>query len=222
MASRIDAVIFDCDGTLVDSETIGPGVLFDCLCERGVSCDLLDLRQVRGRNLVDYLAEIEAICGIRLPEDVVLPDYRSRLPGAFRDRLQPIPGALDMVEAVASRVPVAVASSAAKEKIVMSLSFTGLHSFFDGRIYSSYDVGSWKPEPGLFLHVAKMLGVPPERCAVVEDSTPGVTAGIAAGMHVFALETEGVELPAIPGVHRAASLASIARRLLPLLPQGAP
>ena len=217
MRSRVDAVIFDCDGTLVDSETLGPSVLFDCLCERGVSRDLLDLRQVRGRNLVDYLAEIEAVCGIPLPEDVVLPEYRSRLTGAFRGRLMPIAGARALVEAVASRVPVAVASSAAKEKIVMSLSFTGLESFFTGRIYSSYDIRSWKPEPGLFLHVARELGIPPERCAVVEDSAPGVTAGIAAGMLVFALETEGVELSAIPGVRRAASLTSVGEMLLPLL-----
>ncbi len=217
MASRIDAVIFDCDGTLVDSETLGPAVLFDCLCERGVSRALLDIRQVRGRNLVDYLAEIEALCGIRLPEDIVLPDYRSRLSDAFRGRLQPIDGAHAIVEAVSRHVPVAVASSAAKEKIVMSLTFTGLEPFFTGRIYSSYDIRSWKPEPGLFLHAANELGVAPERCAVIEDSTPGVTAGIAAGMYVFALETEGVELPVLPGVHRARSLTAIGERLLPLL-----
>jgi beta-phosphoglucomutase-like phosphatase (HAD superfamily) len=62
--AAIDAVIFDCDGTLVDSETLGPAVLFDCLSERGVSRDLLDARHVRGRNLIEYLAEIEA--GLRL------------------------------------------------------------------------------------------------------------------------------------------------------------
>jgi HAD superfamily hydrolase (TIGR01509 family) len=217
MAARIDAVIFDCDGTLVDSETLGPSVLFDCLCERGVSRDLLDLRHVRGRNLVDYLAEIEAVCGVSLPEHIVLPEYRARLPEVFRGRLKPIDGAAEIVRAVSSRVPVAVASSAMKDKIVLSLSITGLEPFFSGRIYSSYDVGIWKPEPGLFLHVAQELGVPPERCAVIEDSTPGVTAGIAAGMSVFALETDGVELPAIAGVHRAPSLGEIASRLLPLL-----
>jgi HAD superfamily hydrolase (TIGR01509 family) len=217
MLSPIDAVIFDCDGTLVDSETLGPAVLFDCLSERGVSRDLLHATHVRGRNLIEYLAEIEAACGVRLAGDVVLPDYRSRLPGAFRDRLQPIPGASAIVEAVSSRVPVAVASSAAREKIEMSLSITGLGRFFAGRIFSSYEIGVWKPEPGLFLHVAKALGIPPERCAVVEDSTPGVTAGIAAGMYVFALETEGVELPEIPGVRRAPSLTSLGELLLPML-----
>jgi HAD superfamily hydrolase (TIGR01509 family) len=135
----------------------------------------------------------------------------------FRGRLKPIDGAAEIVRAVSSRVPVAVASSAMKDKIVLSLSITGLEPFFSGRIYSSYDVGIWKPEPGLFLHVAQDLGVPPERCAVIEDSTPGVTAGIAAGMYVFALETDGVELPAIAGVHRAPSLALIADRLLTML-----
>ena len=76
-----------------------------------------------------------------------------------------------------------MASSGPLEKINKALSITGLHDYFDGKIYSSYVVGSWKPDPGIFLHAAKDMGVQPNECAVVEDSPLGITAAKAAGMH---------------------------------------
>src|SRR5205814_3978267 len=84
--------------------------------------------------------------------------------------------------------PICVASSGPMEKIELSLSLTGLLRFFKGRIFSSYDVAAWKPDPGLFLHAARAMGVAPWDCAVVEDSLPGICAGLAAGMTVFAFQ----------------------------------
>jgi len=83
------------------------------------------------------------------------------------------------------------------EKIELSLSLTGLLRFFKGRIFSSYDVGSWKPDPGLFLHAARAMGVAPRDCAVVEDSLPGICAGVEAGMAVFAFQPHEAD-PDIP------------------------
>jgi beta-phosphoglucomutase-like phosphatase (HAD superfamily) len=74
------------------------------------------------------------------------------------------------------------------------LSVTGLLPFFERNIFSSYEVGVWKPNPGLFLHAAKTLGVDPSQCVVIEDSLPGIQAGLAAGMSVFALQPEGIQL----------------------------
>jgi HAD superfamily hydrolase (TIGR01509 family) len=82
-------------------------------------------------------------------------------------------------------LPFCVASSGPREKIELSLRATGLLPYFRGRIFSAYELGSWKPEPDLFLHAAKVMAVAPARCAVVEDSVKGVRAGIAAGMAVF-------------------------------------
>ena len=84
-----------------------------------------------------------------------------------------------------------------KRKIELSLSLTGLSPFFKGRIFSSYEVGSWKPDPGLFLHAARVMGVAPADCAVLEDSLLGIRAGLAAGMTVFAFQPYGVD-PSIP------------------------
>jgi beta-phosphoglucomutase-like phosphatase (HAD superfamily) len=85
-------------------------------------------------------------------------------------------------------LPFALASNAPHHKIELCLRVTGLLPHFAGRIFSAYDVQRWKPDPALFLFAAERLGVPPQRCAVVEDSLPGVQAGLAAGMQVIALQ----------------------------------
>jgi HAD superfamily hydrolase (TIGR01509 family) len=138
----------------------------------------------RGRKLADCLAEVEARLGVPLPAEFV-PEFRRRTAAAFRDELLPMPGAAELVESLA--IPYCVASSGPREKIELSLSITGLLPLFIGRIVSSYEVGSWKPDPGLFLHAARIMNVAPGECAVVEDSLPGFEAGLAAGMRVFAL-----------------------------------
>jgi beta-phosphoglucomutase-like phosphatase (HAD superfamily) len=79
-----------------------------------------------------------------------------------------------------------VASNGPREKTELSLSVTGLLPLVGDRIFSSYEVGWWKPHPGLFLHAAAAMGVDPASCGVVEDSVAGIDAGVAAGMQVFA------------------------------------
>ena len=116
------------------------------------------------------------------------------------------------------QLPYCVASSGPREKIELSLYTTGLLHYFQGRIFSAYEVGSWKPAPGLFLHAAHALSVPPERCAVIEDSVLGVQAGRAAGMTVFGYAPSGNEASlAAVGAHPFTSTAA----LLPLLQQDA-
>ena len=177
--------IFDCDGTLVDSEVLANEVLRNLAAEHGLPLSLDALvGRFRGRKLADCVAELEAELGRPLPGDFV-PRFQRRSAAAFRERLQPIDGAVDLVRAM--RGPICVASSGPMDKIRLSLSVTGLLPYFDGHIFSSYDIGSWKPDPGLFLHAAQAMGVAPSGCAVVEDSLPGVQGGRAAGMSVFAL-----------------------------------
>ena len=118
--------------------------------------------------------------------DSFVADFRARSAKVFQNHLQPVPGVEAVIQAVqALSVPFCVASSGPREKIEANLSTTGLLSYFEESIVSAYEVGSWKPDPGLFLHAARTLGVAPETCAVIEDSLPGVQAGVAAGMTVF-------------------------------------
>ena len=97
--------------------------------------------------------------------------------------LKPTPGTVEMLES--SVFQKCVASSAPRQKIEHALNVSGLSDFFYNRIFSAYEVGSWKPAPDLFLHAAAQMGISPHLCVVVEDSTLGVTAALAAGMRVL-------------------------------------
>jgi len=180
----IEAIIFDCDGTLVDSLPLATEVLVEYLAELGVT---LSAREVAARfgagRFAKILAEFETFLGKELPADFV-PEFRRRRSQAVRTRLRPIEGASDLLRDL--RVPVAVASNGPLEQTLLSLETTGLLQYVSGRVFSAYELNTWKPDPGIFLHAAQALGIHPSRCAVVEDAIPGVEAGIAAGMTVFA------------------------------------
>jgi HAD superfamily hydrolase (TIGR01509 family) len=135
--------------------------------------------------------------GRRLPEKFE-QELRARRELVFRERLQPVEGAPELVRALG--VPSCVASNGPMAQIEHSLRIVGLHDLFEGRIFSAYSVRAWKPEPQLFLHAGDALGVKPDECAVIEDSELGIQAGVAAGMQVFAFLPGGGET-AHAGVH---------------------
>jgi HAD superfamily hydrolase (TIGR01509 family) len=193
-----NAVLFDCDGTLVDSERIGVEVLLEVGLLHGADyaitpafVDQMEEEQ-RGLSMLQCLRVVERRGKFTYPPDVE-PLIRAQTAVAFRQRLRPIIGAVEFVRALA--LPFCVASSGPRAKIELSLGLTGLLPLFEGRIFSSYEIGSWKPEPDLFLHAARTLGVAPAECAVIEDSQPGVDAGIAAGMFVYALGPGRLVIP---------------------------
>lgn len=191
----VECVIFDCDGTLVDSELLGNEVFATMLVAQGFSITPTEaMHRFRGLKLADCLADVQAQLGKDLPANFTA-ELRQRTAAAFRHRLKLIPGALDLVKSV--RVPACVASSGPRDKIELSLTLTGLLPFFVNRIFSSYEIGSWKPEPGIFLHAAKVLGIEPSRCVVVEDSLPGIQAAHSAGMRAYAFQPEQID-PRIP------------------------
>src|SRR3954451_12710581 len=130
-------IIFDCDGTLVDSEVLSNEVLVEAVAEHGLSLSLEDaIASFLGGKMADCIAQLEARLGRPLPADFV-PLLRARTADAFRTRLRPIHGALDLLRSLSS--PFCVASSGPREKIELSLSLTGLLPFFEGRIFSSYE-----------------------------------------------------------------------------------
>jgi HAD superfamily hydrolase (TIGR01509 family) len=183
----VRAVIFDCDGTLVDSEPIGFSAMQEEARKLGiVFADGEDLLGWKGESMSFCLAQLALRWGRPLPEDF-LPRLRERMALAFKEHLQPIPGALAMLQGL--KVPFCVASNGPRHKIELNLGLTQLLPLFQGRIFSAFEVGAWKPDPGLFLHAAQALGVPADQCAVVEDSVAGIQAGLAAGMQVYALHS---------------------------------
>jgi len=189
----VRALIFDCDGTLVDSE---PWLVEAMLAEGSLyglpatARAMLDAQ--RGAPMSRQIASVAAHSRAPLPADFETR-VRARMADLFRAELQPIPGALDLVRGLT--LPFCVASNGPRAKIELVLGLTGLLPWFEGRVFSAYEVGAWKPAPDLFLHAAERMGFAPADCAVVEDSASGMAAGLAAGMRVFALCGDGVQPP---------------------------
>lgn len=204
---RIEAVLFDCDGVLVDSERVAAECIVEFAARFGARFGIEEaLERFTGARMADNLRDIEERGKCRLPDDFEA-SLRSHMAAEFESRLAPIDGAAALVQRL--DLPYCVVSNGPRSKMEVTLRIAGLLEHFAGRIVSAYEVGVWKPDPGLFLHAARMLGTPPERCAVVEDSDYGIAAGVAAGMQVFALVPEE-RADAMPGgVVAVASLAEL-------------
>jgi HAD superfamily hydrolase (TIGR01509 family) len=210
----IQLVIFDCDGTLVDSEPLSCAVLAECAREQGIDISAEDSHaRFKGARMADCVRELESMLGSPLPATFI-EDAKHRQNLAFAERLKPIEGAVELLRAM--HLPYCMGSNGPRAKMELTLGTTGLLHFFKDNIFSAYEVGSWKPEPELFLHAARHYGIAPEHCAVIEDSLPGILAGVAAGMQVFALKEPGVpELPNIPeGVVRIDTLYHLQEYLI--------
>lgn len=178
-----ELVIFDCDGVLVDSEQIDMRVLVEMAAELDLMISLSHAAGVfRGQSIAHCVTIIEEQLGRRVPADFI-EIFRRRTAAVFEQELRPIEGIAAALQQIT--IPMCVASSAPPSKIELMLHLTGLLAPFQGRIYSAYQINCWKPDPGLFLHVARALHCAPPNCVVVEDSVVGVQAGVAAGMYVL-------------------------------------
>jgi HAD superfamily hydrolase (TIGR01509 family) len=175
-------VVFDCDGVLVDSERLAVRTEAAILGNLGWSLtesEIVD--RFVGRSALYMQQEIERQLGRRIDWEA---EFEVRYRQVFERELVPVEGIVDALDQIAT--PVCVASSGSHEKIRFSLGLTGLLDRFTGRIFSVEDVEHGKPDPDIFLYAAQHMDTEPGRCAVVEDSVSGVTAGLAAGMRVFA------------------------------------
>lgn len=183
MEDRVDLVIFDCDGTLVDSEVLSIKVDQRVLADHGWHLSQEEIvTRFMGRTSTHFTWELESFLGRALPPNWELK-YQQWYADAFEQELMPIAG----VENALSRIllPTCVASNSSHARLEKTLGLTGLLPRFSGRIFSAEDVRDGKPAPDLFLHAAQTMGVPPGRCLVIEDSRFGVQAARAAGMRVI-------------------------------------
>ncbi|WP_336629732.1 MULTISPECIES: HAD family hydrolase [unclassified Microbacterium] len=179
----IELIIFDCDGVLVDSETLSARVSQRVLADLGCELPLSRaLEEFTGASTEVYTARVAELVG-RVLEPGWDDCYRSWFTGALETELQAIPGIHECLEGLS--VPTCVASNSGHDRIRRSLDVTGLLTRFDGRIFSAEDVARGKPAPDVFLWAAQSMGVAPAACVVVEDSPFGVHAARAAGMRVL-------------------------------------
>jgi beta-phosphoglucomutase-like phosphatase (HAD superfamily) len=183
----LQLVIFDCDGVLVDSEVISNEVLARALTEQGLPTTLAEARRdYQGLLLADIDSRAQAKLGRPLARNW-LERYERDRGVVFRRELRAVPGVAEAVRRItAAGVPVCVASQGKLEKTRLSLKLTQLDGLFpDEALFSAYSVPRGKPHPDLFLHAAQAMAAEPSRCGVIEDTSSGVTAAVAAGMRAF-------------------------------------
>ncbi len=179
-------VIFDCDGVLVDTETIAGAMFAEFVRAEGYSGSHEEcLQTFRGRSVKSAIEIVEADIGRRLP-----PDWADGIEGEvqkiFRQAIDPIPHVHHVTDFVEDRgLARCVASSSVMDHIENAVEKIGLVDHFAGNLFSATMVENGKPAPDLFLHAAREMGHAPDVCLVIEDSLPGVQAGVAAGMRVF-------------------------------------
>jgi HAD superfamily hydrolase (TIGR01509 family) len=182
---RPQLVIFDCDGVLVDSEPIASRLTAEAVSELGWPMTAADAhREFLGDTLANIIRRVEERIGRAVPPDWPAQS-QARLLAALERELTPVSGVKAAIGTLLSAgVALAVGSQGSHEKMRVTLGVTGLLPTFEGRIFSASQVARPKPAPDLFLLAATSLGFSPEQAVVVEDSTRGVKAALAAGMRV--------------------------------------
>ncbi len=187
MTGRFDAVLFDCDGVLVDSEGITNGVLREMLEDLGWKLSPQEcMRLFLGKAVKDERERIERHTGRPLTEEWLV-QFRERRNERLLAGVRPIANAVDAVASISDRYQgrIACCSGADRWKVEMQLARCGLLPYFEGRIFSGHEMPRSKPAPDVYLAAMPPLAVTPDRCAVVEDTVTGVTAGVAAGCVVY-------------------------------------
>jgi len=183
MTKKIELVIFDCDGVLVDSEPLSAAAHQKVYARHGHELDLRLMFSCIGMKQRDILEKINRETGFLLPEHAI-PEIWQEAEQAIRDGLQPTKGIAEFLRSLKCKT--CVASSSTPERIALSLQTAGLAELFPkDMVFSTTMVKHGKPAPDLFLYAAKQAGVAPDRCIVIEDSPYGVQGAVAAHMPVF-------------------------------------
>ncbi len=216
---RFDAVLFDMDGVLVDSEHRWNDVRIAYAAAHGRPWGIDDQHAVMGANSIQWATTMrERLALDHVPVDQILAEVVAAVVDEFRRGTVPVlPGARAAVRRIATKWPVAIASSSHPDVIAAALDLLGLHDVFSA-VTSSDEVAHGKPEPDVYRLAAERLGTSPERCLIVEDSTNGVLAGRAAGAYVVVIPNPTV----LPAPHALEAADAIIERIEDLDPDALP
>ena len=177
-----DLIIFDCDGTLVDSEVLYNTVISDLLKEAGLDTytPQVCLALFTGLTFSNIRELMETKHDLDLSEVMSAERYIAKSQARMDEKLDAIEGARDLLESVSASHKICIGSNGERSSVIKSLQNTGLYDFFGGNddhIFTKIQVKNPKPAPDLFLYAAHEMGIAPEHCWVMEDSVAGVQAG---------------------------------------------
>jgi HAD superfamily hydrolase (TIGR01509 family) len=182
----IEAVVFDLDGVLLDTEANWDRVREQLALERGGRWHERAQQDMMGMSSSEWSRYMHDVIGLQEPPAEINAEVVRRLAGSYRERLPLFPGALAAVERLAARWPLGLASSSNRELIDLALDLGGLAPFFRATV-SSEEVERGKPAPDVYLEAVRRLGAGRERAVAVEDSRNGIVSASEAGLHVIAL-----------------------------------
>jgi HAD superfamily hydrolase (TIGR01509 family) len=182
----IQAVVFDLDGLLIDSEQVWDDVRREYVAEQGGRWHRDAQRDMMGMSAPEWSRYVRDELAVPVPPERIDADVAGRVAASYRAHLPLLPGARAAVTRLAARWPLGLASSSNREVIDLVLETGGLAPFFAATV-SSEEVGRGKPAPDVYLEAARQLAVEPGGCAAVEDSHNGILAAAAAGMRVIAI-----------------------------------
>ncbi len=182
----IEAVVFDLDGVLLDSEQLWDAAREQLAKEQGGRWHDRAQRDMMGMSSREWSRYMHETIGLPEPPDEINREVVERLAAGYRERLPAIEGAREAVERLAARWPLGLASSSNRELIDLALELLGVSDLFKATV-SSEEVARGKPAPDVYLAAARRLGVDPARAAAIEDSQNGILAAKAAGMRVIAI-----------------------------------
>lgn len=213
-------LLFDSDGTLVDSEILLAEVMADVLPRYGLPFTAAQyMEEFRGVRFLTIVLELERrhrTLG-EAQRQAMEAAMRGSMEARMREQLMPIAGMAEALEALRGH-PRAVVSNGPERKIRCAMECVGFAHHFGDNLFSAYTLGAWKPDPALYLKAAEAMGHPPERCVVIDDAAVGVAAGLAAGMQVVHLnhfpDVEATPAGAI-AIHHASELPAAVARLPP-------
>jgi HAD superfamily hydrolase (TIGR01509 family) len=182
----IEAVVFDLDGVLLDSEQVWDSARERLARERGGRWHDRAQRDMMGMSSTEWSRYMHETIGLPEPPEQINKEVVQRLIASYRERLPVIPGAREAVERLAARWPLGLASSSNRELIDLALELLGVSDLFEATV-SSEEVARGKPAPDVYLEAARRLGIEQSRAAAIEDSGNGILAAKAAGMRVVAI-----------------------------------
>jgi HAD superfamily hydrolase (TIGR01509 family) len=180
----IEAVVFDMDGVLIQSEEVWDDVRETYVRERGGRYDAEIQRALMGMSSTEWSLYLHETAGVPDEPEAINAEVVRRMLAAYHDHLPLIDGAVEAVRRLAERYPLGLASSSNRPLIDAALESAGLAASFTATV-SSEEVAHGKPAPDVYLEAARRLGIEPHACAAVEDSHGGIRSAKAAGMHVI-------------------------------------
>jgi HAD superfamily hydrolase (TIGR01509 family) len=182
----IEAVVFDLDGVLLDTEELWDEARRQLAVERGARWPDDAQRAMMGMSSREWSRYMHEVIGLPEPPEQISAEVVRRLEALYRERLPLVPGALEAVRRIGAHWPLGIASSSNRPLIELFLELTGTHDLFRATV-SSEEVERGKPAPDVYLEAAGRLGVDPASCAAIEDSENGIRSASAAGLRVAAI-----------------------------------